>query len=336
MTSDHDPQQPKTMRAATDPARHPVPSRRVLGALVACVFAVGLIAGAALGPAPTSSLANDSTIVQRVVALLAARAGEGAQATPPAAAGPSAGERKTAGAVRGRRANRRTKPTPEAAPATASAPPSSSSSGASPSGESTSGSEPSSGQGSEGQHTTGKPVRLPPIQHVWSIALAGSTFADAAATPASYPYLIGQLLARGTLLTSYSALDAYELAGDATLLPGGVGASLDTISEPACAAPSSQSSPCPEGSQPSRAEADAFLQRVVEPILASPAYGENGLIVVSFAPVSSTAGASTAALAIQPTAGALLLSPLLHRGVRSASPFNSLSPRVSVATIFKH
>jgi hypothetical protein len=173
---------------------------------------------------------------------------------------------------------------------------------------------------------------------VWLITLAGSTFTAATATPASYPYLAGQLLAQGTLLTSYSALDAYELAGDATLLPGGVGASLDVIFEPACAgAPTSPASPaCPESSQPSPAEADAFLQRVAGPILSSPAYRENGLVLISFAPASSSAGSPATTLALQPTAGALLLSPLLHGGARSATPFNSLSPRTSVAAIFKH
>jgi hypothetical protein len=172
---------------------------------------------------------------------------------------------------------------------------------------------------------------------VWLITLAGSTFSAAAAAPASYPYLAGQLFAQGTLLTSYSALDAYELAGDATLLPGGVGASLSAISEPACGAPASQTTPaCPEGSQPSPEQADAFLQRIAGPILASPAYRENGLIVISFAPVSSREGAPATTLALAPIAGALLLSPLLHAGARSATPFNSLSPRASVAAIFTH
>lgn len=348
MTNDHDPPQRPTTDATTAPSlgtgppQLPIPSRRGLALLVAAVFAVGLVAGAALGPAPTSSLAEDSTIAQRVIALLAARASEGARTSALAATAPATSASEATSPRGARDAHLNAKPAPDAAPAVASDP--SSSKGSSSSGStvdperSSAGNEsPSSGGESEGKQAPAKPARLPPIQHVWLITLAGSTFAAATVAAASYPYLVGQLLARGALLTSYSALDAYELAGDATLLPGGVGANLSVISEPACAAPPSQASPaCLEGSQPSPAEADAFLQRIIEPILSGPAYRENGLIVVSFAPASSTASASTTTLAPAPTAGALLLSPLLHAGMRSASPFNSLSPRASVAAIFKH
>jgi hypothetical protein len=329
---------------STNPSTPAIRSRRVLGALGALVFAVGLLAGAALGPPPESSLANSSTIVQRVIALLAARASESshesalASSTPPTShsqatrpAGAHDTHRDAAPASAATPASDAT-PTSDAAPSTSTGPEGShSDEGASP--------EPSpSGAGSEGEETApSKPVKLPPIQHVWLIMLGGSTFAGATATPASYPYLVGQLLERGSLLTSYSALDAYELAGDATLLPGGVGASLSVISEPACgtAPPAQAAAPCPAGDQPSPAEADAFLQQLAGPILASPAYRENGLIVVTFALSSQSAGAPEPTIAPQPTTGALLLSPLLHAGTRSASAFNSLSPRTSLAAIFK-
>ncbi|HWX88261.1 MAG TPA: hypothetical protein VNX67_08805 [Solirubrobacteraceae bacterium] len=345
MTNNRDPEQSR--RAADDGpatapagyrARYEAPSRRTFGVLVAGVFATGLIAGAALGPAPSSSSADSSSFVQRVIALLAARASEGAGAAPANATstGQAAGFN---GAGTAHDAQQRTPHAKPAATSTQSTASGSSGAGDSSPGASGAGSEPSSPSGEgQGERAPARPVRLPPIQHVWSIDLAGSTFAAATAAPAGYPYLVGQLLPRGTLLTSYTALDAYELAGDATLLPGGVGASLDAISEPTCpiASPAQSGTACPAGSQPSPSEADAFLQRIVEPILASPAYDENGLIVISFAPVSSSVGTPATTFSLQPTAGALLLSPLLHKGAHSASPFNSLLPRASLATIFTH
>ncbi len=196
----------------------------------------------------------------------------------------------------------------------------------------------SSSQGSgEGEgSTSGKPIKLPPIQHVWLIVVGGSTLAAAAAEPTSYPYLAGQLIKQGTLLKSYSALDAYELAGDAALLPGGVGASLNVISEPECSATTQATTQCAQGTQPSASETEAFLQQVVGPIAASPAYREEGLIVITVASASSGGGMPATTLALQPAAGALLLSPLLGGHAQSSSPFDLLSPRTSLETIFAH
>jgi hypothetical protein len=183
--------------------------------------------------------------------------------------------------------------------------------------------------------------------------LSGSSFADAA-TPANYPYLVGQLLDQGTLLSGYTALDGYELAGDAALLPGGIGARLSIVSEPGCGAPPGATSgatpsttptlsttpttsgaPCTAGSPPSPPEVDAFLQRVVGPILSSPAYREDGLVAITFSSSSNGAEGPGPTLALQPAAGTLLLSPLLHGG-RSSTPFNALAPRQSLEAIFKH
>jgi hypothetical protein len=196
---------------------------------------------------------------------------------------------------------------------------------------------PSEGSSEAVKTTPGPPIRLPPIRQVWLIMLSGSTFADAITAPASYPYLVGQLMKQGTLLTSYSALDGYELAGDAALLPGGVGAGLSVISEPNCgAAPlAGASASCAEGTQAAPPEADAFLRRVVGSIASSPAYREDGLIVITFDLASAGAGIPTTTVALQPAAGALLLSPLLHGGRRSSLPFDALSPRRSLETIFR-
>lgn len=321
-----------------------MPSRRVLGALVAAVFAIGLLAGAALGPAPEGSLADSSTILQRVIALLAARGEGGSQASAPttSVASTATGASATLGDAPTSKAKPGSQPAANRA-ATPSSPESSSA------GESAAGSEhASSGGPNKGESGASRPARLPPIQHVWLIMLGGSTIAGAETTPTGYPYLVGQLVKQGALLRSYSALDAYELAGDATLLPGGVGASLSVIQEPGCegapagtgagtgtGAGAGGAGSCPQGAQASPAEADQFLQGTVGPILSSPTYRENGLIVITFVSAQAGTGASASTLALQPVAGALLLSPLLRGGTASTSTFDSLSPRTSLANIFR-
>jgi hypothetical protein len=311
-----------------------MPSRRVLGALVAAVFAIGLLAGAALGPAPEGSLADSSTIVQRVIALLAARGEGGSQASAPTTSGASTATGASATLGAGAAPTSKAKPGFQPAANRAATPSSPESSSA---GESAAGSEhASSGGPNKGESGASRPARLPPIQHVWLIMLGGSTIADAETTPTGYPYLVGQLVKQGALLRSYSALDAYELAGDATLLPGGVGASLSVIQEPGCeGAAAGGAGSCPQGAQASPAEADQFLQGTVGPILSSPTYRENGLIVITFVSAQASAGASASTLSLQPVAGALLLSPLLRGGTGSTSTFDSLSPRTSLANIFR-
>jgi hypothetical protein len=277
---------------------------------VAGALALGVLAGASLAPAPPSSLASSSTIVTRLLALLAAQGGGGTHRGTPRARAYAREWHPKAGHTQPTRTVAHTAPTASGSSAAASSP--SHSSEGSPS----EGSSPSGSGSGEGEK---KPVRLPPISHVWLIVVNGTGFAAASAAPASYPYLTGQLLKAGRLLERYSAIEGYELAGDAALLTGGVGESVSTISEPA-------------GDQ---AEADSFLQRVVAPILASSAYGERGLVVVTFGAAAQEAGLTTT-LAAQPAAGALLLSPVLKAGGHSSEAFNSLAPRESLERIFGH
>jgi hypothetical protein len=321
--------------APPTPPQRPTIPRRVIGVLMAVMLTGGMVTGAVLGPASAGSLTSSSPIVQRALALLAAQAlsashtSAAAASTPPAesttvtqAAPAHAGKSKPASHTG----------SPQAAP------PNSSSRESAASTPSSSGGSSSEGSSEREKAAPGPPIRLPPIQHVWLIMLSGgSTFADATATPTSYPYLVGQLIEQGTLLTSYSALDGYELAGDAALLPGGVGAGLSVISEPRCSAASAAGTgtPCAEGAEASPPEADSFLQRVVGSIASSPAYREDGLIVIIFVLASDGAGVPAATVALQPTTGALLLTPLLHGGVQSSSHFDPLSPRTSLETIFK-
>lgn len=278
-----------------------VPSRRAVGVLVACALALGLAAGASIAPAPPSSLASDSTIVTRLLAMLAAEGGGSPPAptpatttTHPASSTPAAPAAKPA-------------PTPSAAATTTSpAAPAESAPTENAGSEKSSGSEK-------------KAVRLTPISHVWLVVLSGSGFSAVTSAPATYPYLSGTLQKQGTLLERYSAIEAYELAGDAALLTGGVGESVSTISQPA--------------GEPAET-ADAFAQRAVAPILASSAYAEHGLIVVTFGSAAQEQGLNLTTLGATPPAGALLLSPTLKAGAHNTEAFNSLAPRQSLEAIF--
>jgi hypothetical protein len=283
-------------------ARPPgVPSRRAVGALVACALALGLAAGASIAPAPPSSLASDSTIVTRLLALLAAEGGGSRPSPTPATITTSPASTIAAATA--------AKPAP--APVGAATTTSPATPAESAPTEST-GSEKSSG----GEK---KPVRLTPISHVWLVVLNGSGFSAVTSAPATYPYLSGTLQKQGTLLERYSAIEAYELAGDAALLTGGVGESVSTISQPL--------------GEPAET-ADAFAQRAVAPILSSSAYAEHGLIVVTFGTSAQEQGLSLTTLGATPPAGALLLSPTLKAGGHNSESFNSLAPRQSLEAIF--
>jgi hypothetical protein len=302
----------------------------VLGALVAGALAIGVLAGASLAPAPPSSLASGSTVVTRLLALLAAQAQGGAHASAPPTSAPLATPALAAVA-------RPTKPASNGGSEASSA-----SSSPSEADENTSSESSPPGGSGKGEK---KPIKLPPISHVWLIVLSGPGFAGASLQPAAYPYLTGHLLGQGTLLERYSAIEGYELAGDAALLTGAVGESVSTISEPGCQAPptavgppdtsTTGAAPCP-GNTGTQTEADSFLQRVLTPILTSSAYAEHGLIVLTFGNASQEAGLTATTLAAQPPTGALLLSPTLKAGAHSSEAFNSLAPRESLEAIFGH
>ncbi len=92
------------------------------------------------------------------------------------------------------------------------------------------------------------------------------------------------------------------------------------------------SAPCAPGSPGSPAglaPADAFLKEVVPQILATSAYGKEGLIVI----VPDSPPASPTSAASKPV-GALLLSPFVHSGARVAESFNDFSLLKSVSLLF--
>ncbi len=87
--------------------------------------------------------------------------------------------------------------------------------------------------------------------------------------------------------------------------------------------------PCAPGSPAGLVPADAFLKEVVPQILATSAYGKEGLIVI----VPDSPPASPASAASKPV-GALLLSPFVHSGARVAESFNDFSLLKSISLLF--
>jgi phosphatidylinositol-3-phosphatase len=88
---------------------------------------------------------------------------------------------------------------------------------------------------------------------------------------------------------------------------------------------------CPEGAADGPAAADAFLAKVVPEILASPAYKQDGLLIVSF----GAADPDPAAPPPDPKkVGALLASPLLAPGATDAVAYDPYSVLRSIEDLF--
>lgn len=93
---------------------------------------------------------------------------------------------------------------------------------------------------------------------------------------------------------------------------------------------------CPEGSPDGAAAADAFLAAWVPKILASPAYKEDGLLIVSFGHLNTAAPVDPA---LPPPAeplkvGALLVSSFITPGATDAVPYNPYSLLRSTEDLF--
>ncbi len=193
------------------------------------MLGIGIAAGAAIGPAPEASLAGSAGIAHELPALIAgvaarnraqapAQTAQTATASAPPAITPQTDAcRELRLAGHDARAGTTTNPAP--APAESGTP--------SP---------------TRSKSRTGSGSNVPPITSVWLVQLSGVSFAEALATPAAAPYITGQLLAKGTLLSGWSALDASGFASDAALVEhratvGGAPPVLHSLVQP----------PCPEG-----------------------------------------------------------------------------------------
>jgi hypothetical protein len=293
-------------------------SPRLTAALAAVMLAAGVAVGAAIGPAPSASFAG-ARLPQLLPSLLAA-AGVGRQASaqPPAVA-----PQPTPSPATGPVASSAPAPSPALAPASAAPAP------AAPSSPTPTGSEGS-----------GEAKTLAPVTHVWLLELSGSGFASALAQPASAPYIDGQAIPAGTLLSGWSALAGSAFASEAALLASPPPQLVDTLTQPPCPE-GVAGAQCAPGTPGELAAADAFLKAAVATITSTVAYREHGLILVTFASIVAgsasglPAGSASATLTSQPPAGVLLISPFAPAGARSSAAFNPISPKQSVEKLLR-
>jgi hypothetical protein len=304
------------------------PSRRVTAALAAGMLAGGVAIGAAIGPAPSASFAGDRTEIGRLIPLLAAPptpisvAGATQSSTAPAT--PVSPQPTPAQVIRSRAAA-------GAAPATAPAATVPEQSGLPQSETLTAVSTPPRSGGE-------KAGSAAPATNVWLIELSGSTFARALAQPAAAPYLDGPAVSGGTLLSSWSSLDASAFASEAALLAGSPPQLLESIVQPPCPE-GPTGAQCAPGTAGELTAADTFLKPTLETIERTAAYRAHGLIVITFGSIGSAAatglpsGSSSTTLTSRPPAGALLISPFATAGSRRSTNFNTTSPKQSVEAL---
>lgn len=293
------------------------------------MLGIGIAVGAAIGPAPETSLAGSAEVVQKLPALIAA-----VVASRPAQAPPSTTAAVAPPAIT-------PQPTPAAtATATASTPASATSTPA------TSTTPTTSAEG-ESKKTSTTPTKsstgaskLPPITNVWLIQLSGTSFSEALASPTATPYISGQLIPKGTFLTGWSALSASAFASDAALAEkaatvGGTPPILHSLVQPPCPEGAAGAT-CAGGTPGALTAADEFLKTTLATITATTTYAEHGLVVVTFATVADPtaaelqAGSSSATLTSQPPAGVVLLSPFAKAGAKPTTTFNPTSPKQSL------
>jgi hypothetical protein len=308
-------------RPAPGPPR--LPSTRVAAALAAGMLVLGVAVGAAIGPAPETSLAGERIpLLLPAIAAIAGGSGTHTTSTPTTVQPPPV--------------------TPQPTPAVSSASTSASSTATNTSETSPSAAATPAPAPSTAKTPTKNPsksvakITLPPVTNVWLITLSGSTFAQALAQTAAAPYIDSQLVPAGTLLTGWSSLDASAFASEAGLLGGEPPQTLDSIVQPPCPEGAAGAACAPETAGALTA-ADEFLKATLPAITASAAYREHGLVVITFgavgnAPASSLpAGASTATLSSEPPVGVLLLSPFARAGARPTTAFNPTSPKQSLS-----
>jgi hypothetical protein len=334
---------PPTLASAPppdSPARPRIAALRLPGAraralLAALMLTVGVAIGAAIGPAPEPSLAGDAGVIHQLPAVIAAVAAQQrAAATPQATTSvepPPVTRQATPAAASSPSASTTSTPTPTASTTPAPAPSTSKTEAPAPT------------------TTTKAPAKatLPPITNVWLIELAGGSVAEVLAAPAAAPYIDGQLITKGTLLSGWSALSGSAFATAAALIENEATAgavspaaqpSLHSIVQPPCPEGPAGAA-CAAGTPGQLTAADEFLKGALTSITATPAYGEHGLIVVTFATVGNpsapelSAGASTSTLASQPPAGVALLSPFALVGARPTTTFNPSSPKQSLEAL---
>jgi hypothetical protein len=292
------------------------------------MLVLGVAIGAAIGPAPSASLASSNlpVLISSLARIAASRA---AQSTVTPVQPPPVSAEATPTRKRRRRLRKRTvKGSSSSAPSTP----------ISTSKTTTKTTAPTTTTPT----STTKPSTLPPVTSVWLITLSGATFAQALTQPTTAPYIDSELVPAGTLESSWSALDGSAFASEAGLLGGAPPQTLDSIVQPPCPASSPEGegatgAQCAPETAGALSAADEFLKQTVPTITSSAAYRAHGLIVISFATIGNAtasslpAGASTATLSSEAPAGVLLLSPFARAGARATNTFNPTSPKQSLS-----
>jgi len=304
-----------------------LPSPRVTAALAAGMLAIGVAVGAAIGPAPETSLAGERIpLLLPAIAALAggdAHTGTSAATVQPPPVTPQATPAATSASVGAGKSN-----AAASRPTTTKAPPSAA---VAPTSTPKTSKTPTTSTGKDEKQAT-----LPPVTSVWLITLSGATFTQALAQAAAAPYTDSQLVPAGTLLSGWSSLDGSAFASEAGLLSGEPPQTLDSIVQPPCPEGAAGAGCAPETAGALTA-ADEFLKATVPTISASAAYRAHGLIVITFGTVGNAtasslpAGASTATLSSEPPVGVLLLSPFARAGARPTTAFNPTSPKQSLS-----
>jgi hypothetical protein len=305
-----------------------MPSRRAGAVLATVMLGIGIAVGAAIGPAPETSLAGGAGIAQKLPALIAAVASSSrAQTQAPAATTATTSPPAI---------------TPQATPAASSDTSVSATNAPAASTTPTTSAEGGSKKTSTTptKTTASGASKLPPITSVWLIQLAGVSFSEALTNPTAAPYIDGQLIPKGTFLTGWSALSASTFANDAALAEkqatvGAAPPTLHSIVQPPCPEGTAGAT-CVAGTPGALTAADEFLKATLATITATTTYSEHGLVVVTFATVADPtaaelpAGSSSATLTSQPPAGVVLLSPFAKGGAKPTTTFNPISPKQSL------
>jgi hypothetical protein len=280
----------------------------VTAALAAATLAIGVAVGAAIGPAPSPSFA-----VSRLLALLPAPAGAGAPSATHASQPRVTPEATAARASEAGAGAATREASGEASPSTAGAP-----SSPAPRSSSRARARTPSAKTPTGAGETG-PATLARVSKVWLIELSGSSFGEAAAQPSAAPYIEGQALAAGTLLSGWSALDASDFAGDAALVAGAAPQLLDTIVQPPCPAGAAPAGAAPAGAAPAGAAPEGAAPAGAAPEGAAPEGAAPEVAAGAGAAGESAAGAQCAAN----TPGALGAADAFLRGTLRTIVFSA-------------
>jgi RNA polymerase subunit RPABC4/transcription elongation factor Spt4 len=196
-----------------------LPTPRAAAALVLGVLAFGVVLGHAAGPGATTADAGGRSNITILAASPAPSPFAAPAITAPAPAPPATSD----GSVPSDLAGPSTGDVPAAdtGPASGSADTSTGAGTGTSTGD-TGTSTPSSGTGdgtTDTTTTTAKP-KVPPVKHVWVVALTGHSYDETFGPASPAAYLAGELRAKGTLLPWYLAAGHDPSAGGVALLGG--------------------------------------------------------------------------------------------------------------------